>query len=128
MLKRHLRTASHLARLQDRLLYCYGRILRRTSLRLPGKHSLVKIRLRGEAVPFYVRLASTDWLVLEEIYLHGEYAGVDGLITGPRMIVDLGANAGFSVRYWQKLFPKARIIALEPDPENCLVCRHNINA
>jgi FkbM family methyltransferase len=127
-LSRHWRTCSQLERLQDRFFYCYGRILRRTGLKLPGRRSTVHVRLRGERVPFHLRLGSTDWLVLEEIYLQGEYSLVREFVKSAQTIVDLGANAGFSLRYWQKLFPNARIIAMEPDPGNCVICRENINA
>lgn len=36
----------------------------------------------------------------------------------PRLIVDCGANIGASVVYFAKTFPDARIIALEPEPDN----------
>lgn len=32
-------------------------------------------------------------------------------------IVDCGANVGVGVRYWKTLFPSARVVALEPDPQ-----------
>jgi FkbM family methyltransferase len=32
------------------------------------------------------------------------------------LILDCGANIGLAVLYWKKLFPEARIIAFEPDP------------
>jgi FkbM family methyltransferase len=128
MLARHWRTSSQLGRLQDRFFYGYGRLLRRTRLGLPGRNATVRVRLRGERVPFYLRLDSTDWLVLEEIYLKGEYSLIREHVKTARTIVDLGANAGFSLRYWQKLFPDARIVAMEPDPGNCSLCRQNIRA
>jgi hypothetical protein len=128
ILSRHWRTSSRLERPQDRFFYFYGRVLRRTTLELPGRRSVVKVRLRGERVPFHLRLSSTDWLVLEEIYQQGEYSMVGEVVKRADTIVDLGANAGFSVRYWHGLFPDARIIALEPDPGNCAICRQNIRA
>ena len=125
-LSRHWRACSRFERAQDRFLYCYGRFLRRTRLRLPGRGSTVQVRLRGEQAPFGLRLASTDWLVLEEIYLQGEYGLVRDVVKDARMIVDLGANVGFSLRYWQKLFPDAHVIAMEPDAGNCRICLQNL--
>lgn len=34
------------------------------------------------------------------------------------LILDCGANVGLGVRYWKHLYPKARVIAFEPDPES----------
>jgi hypothetical protein len=78
---RHRKTLSGFAGLRDRALYIYGRILRRNSWSLPGRHAIAQVRLRGQRDPFHLRLASTDWLVLEEIFQQGEYACVPGGFT-----------------------------------------------
>jgi FkbM family methyltransferase len=122
----HRKTLSGFAGLRDQALYIYGRILRRSSWPLPGRHSIAQVRLRGQSNPFHLRLASTDWLVLEEIFQRDEYACVRETVKEAAWIVDLGANVGYSLRYWQTLFPKARIIAMEPEPDNCLICSRNI--
>ena len=41
-----------------------------------------------------------------------EFDSPDGL----PLIIDGGANVGTAVRFWKELYPKARIICLEPDP------------
>lgn len=48
-------------------------------------------------------------------------------IVDPRTIVDLGANFGEVSLYFAKLFPEARIVAVEPSPENLRVFRSNID-
>jgi FkbM family methyltransferase len=123
---RHRSTLEQFPRLRDRALYVYGRILRRVSWPLPGRHSTVQVRLRSQSAPFHLRLSSTDWLVLEEIFQKDEYTIVREAIKDAGWIIDLGANAGYSLRYWQTLFPKARIVAMEPGPDNCTVCSMNI--
>ena len=125
---RHGRTLGQFARMQDRFLYVYGRLLRRLSWPLPGRSSAVQVRLHGQCHPFHLRLSSTDWLVLEEIFHQDEYTFVREAIQNASCIVDLGANVGFSLRYWQTLFPKARIIAMEPEPGNCAICAKNISS
>jgi FkbM family methyltransferase len=122
----HRKTLSGFAGLRDQALYIYGRLLRRCSWSLPGRHSIAQVRLRGQSNPFHLRLASTDWLVLEEIFQRHEYACVREAVKEAGWIVDLGANVGYSLRYWQTLFPKARVIAMEPEADNCLVCSRNI--
>jgi FkbM family methyltransferase len=124
----HRKTLSGFAGLRDQALYIYGRILRRCSWLLPGRHSIAQVRLRGQPNPFHLRLASTDWLVLEEIFQRDEYACVREAVKEAGLIVDLGANVGFSLRYWQTLFPKARVIAMEPEPDNCSICWRNISS
>lgn len=38
----------------------------------------------------------------------------------PHYIFDLGAHSGFFSKYCRELFPSALIIAVEPDPKNCI--------
>ena len=127
-LVRHGRTVGRLARTRDRFLYVYGRVLRRISWPLPGRNSAVQVRLHGQRDPFHLRLSSTDWLVLEEIFHQDEYAFVRDAVKSAGWVVDLGANVGFSLRYWQTLFPRARVIAMEPEAGNCEICSQNINS
>ena len=41
------------------------------------------------------------------------------------VIIDAGANIGASSIWFSKLFPKAKIVAVEPDPQNAELCRRN---
>jgi FkbM family methyltransferase len=93
---------------------------------LPGRNRAVTVYLKGIDGPFYLRLGSTDWLVLEEIYFHGEYDSLSRIQLGNvRQIVDLGANVGLSVRLWRQRFPDAAVLAVEPDPENVRTLERN---
>ncbi|HLH56777.1 MAG TPA: FkbM family methyltransferase [Verrucomicrobiae bacterium] len=125
---KHIATCREFQGTPERIYYAYGRVLRRVRWNLPARQSTVQVRLRRHRHPFHVRLASTDWLVLEEIFHRGEYSVVEREIQQARFIVDLGANAGFSVRYWNALYPQAQILAVEPHPGNCRVCEKNIKA
>lgn len=42
------------------------------------------------------------------------------------LIIDCGANIGLSVIYWKYLYPKAKIIAFEPDPNIFKLLEENI--
>jgi len=44
----------------------------------------------------------------------------------PRWIVDLGSNIGLTLRLWWQHYPDARILAVEPDPDNMRVLRLNV--
>jgi FkbM family methyltransferase len=44
------------------------------------------------------------------------------------MIIDCGANIGMSVIYFKKLYPRAEIIAFEPDPKIFNILKSNIES
>jgi len=98
---------------------------------LPLRRSVRPVRLANDPNPLYLRLGSSDGFVLEEIFLTHVYEPVTSPNNnlGPvKQIIDLGANAGFSVRLWRSRFPEARVIAVEPDPGNFAACRRNVEA
>jgi FkbM family methyltransferase len=53
--------------------------------------------------------------VLREIYLESEYPDDLGIVE-PEVIVDLGANVGYTLLDFRLRYPNARLIGLEPDP------------
>ncbi len=114
----------------DWLLSLYDRLLRRSIGRiLPCHGRICKVSPMACDQPVCLRLGSTDWLVLEEIFHDHEYGAVTAL---PRdnvgVILDLGANIGLSIRLWQQVFPGARIVGIEPDNDNLAMCRRNVEA
>jgi FkbM family methyltransferase len=118
------------AQKRDWLLSLYDRALRRPLGKwLPGRGKSVAVHLKKNPEPLFVRLGSTDWLVLEEIFIKGEYDSLSRLkLTDVKQIVDLGANVGFSVRLWQQLYPGACVVAVEPDPDNVAAILRNCPA
>jgi len=52
--------------------------------------------------------------IIREIFYGAEYVVPQDL--DPEVIVDLGSNAGFSVLFFKALFPRARVVAVEPHP------------
>lgn len=103
-------------------------LVRLPSLPLPARKSTYSIGLAaGTNAPFVCRYGSTDFVMLSEIFISGEYEQAATVLENSgSAIVDLGANAGFSVRYWGDKFPNSRVFAVEPDPSNILVCRMNV--
>jgi FkbM family methyltransferase len=126
-----VKEAHNYPRLRDRILSFYNILLISRKLSwvpFPWRHLRVNVIVRGHPYPFAVRMGTTDWLVLVEIFLDGEYGAVRRLSAGshPAVIIDLGSNVGFSVRYWLELYPEATVIAVEPDQENCAMIQRNI--
>ncbi|HEY9141580.1 MAG TPA: FkbM family methyltransferase [Bryobacteraceae bacterium] len=76
--------------------------------------------------PVVARLrGSSDMNVFSQIFAWEEYACLRS-VSSPRWILDLGANAGYSSAYFLSCFPTAKVIAVEPDPDNCDLCRRNL--
>lgn len=74
------------------------------------------------------RLGSSDRSVLHEVFMVGEYdQALAALGESPvELIVDLGANVGYTVRLWMAHFPGARILAVEPSSGNYAACLLNV--
>lgn len=53
-----------------------------------------------------------DEVVTEDCY------GLRSLDFVPTLVLDMGANIGVFARYARSLFPQARIVCVEPDPDN----------
>jgi FkbM family methyltransferase len=64
--------------------------------------------------------------VFRQVFVFQQYMPVTKL-ESPTVIVDCGANAGYSALFFLKHFPEARVIAVEPDPNNAELCRHNLH-
>jgi FkbM family methyltransferase len=105
----------------------YDRLLNsRVGQKLPFRGKVARVRMRGHKVPFYLRVGTTDWLVLDELYILGDYDRLRQINLGQvRRVMDLGANVGYSARLWDELFPAAEVLAIEPDGENLRLCNLN---
>lgn len=102
-------------------------LLRFPRVPLPWRKGMHQARMRGLPHPVFLRYGSTDFVMLSEIFFSGEYEqAANNIDHGSPTIVDLGANAGYSLCYWGQRFPTSRIIAVEPDPSNSGLCRQNI--
>jgi len=99
---------------------------------------LVRIRLTGTSQnryalripryphPIFIRGGqSSDAVALYEVLVTQEYALTAELETSP-LIIDGGANIGVASLYFLNRYPRARVIAVEPDPANLELCRMNL--
>jgi FkbM family methyltransferase len=86
----------------------------------------LKIKPRQTKYPVIARLGgSSDMEVVNQIFVVDEYACVRN-ISSPSLILDLGANVGYSSAYFLSCFPTATVVAVEPDPGNFELCRKNL--
>jgi FkbM family methyltransferase len=92
-----------------------------------GWHDGVLLHLKPAALrhPVALRLRSTDADVYGQVIRREEYRPAAGP-EAPAVIVDCGANVGFTSAYLLSRFPAARVIAIEPFPTNAALCRQNL--
>jgi FkbM family methyltransferase len=89
--------------------------------KINGKAS-VTLRVRGLQVPILARLNNSDLPVLYQVFGERE-CEVD--VNDPALIIDGGANVGYSTLFFSLRYPNAKIVAVEPSSENCVVFRQN---
>jgi FkbM family methyltransferase len=83
----------------------------------------VTVHFPGTAGPLTTRFNNSDLVLLLGVFLHGDCRVA--LQPAPALILDLGANTGLTARAWADQFPSARIVAVEPDADTCLLCAQN---
>jgi FkbM family methyltransferase len=94
-------------------------------LRLGRPGRTVRLSTRLAAHPLELRAGSSDFDVFHEVFLNEAYACFDDL-DDVGLIVDCGANAGYSAAYLLSRFPSARLVAIEPDGGNFELLRRNL--
>ncbi|HUB72990.1 MAG TPA: FkbM family methyltransferase [Solirubrobacteraceae bacterium] len=70
------------------------------------------------APPLAARAASSDLDVFRNVFVERAYAGVGGDADDVRLVVDCGANVGYASAYFAVRYPRAELIAVEPDAAN----------
>jgi FkbM family methyltransferase len=83
----------------------------------------VKTTPKGFLHPLYLRLRSSDVTLFRSIFLDLEYDWP--IAKCPSVIVDAGANVGFTSVFFARRYPQARIIAVEPDSSNFAILTRN---
>ena len=76
-----------------------------------------------------IRRGTSDTAVFRQVFVERHYELPFGRSlhgNGPALIVDTGANVGFSTLFFSQRFPFARIIAIEPDPGNFAALEQNV--
>ncbi len=73
----------------------------------------------------HLRAGTADQSVYDEIFVGREYA-ID--LGEPRYIVDAGAHIGLASVFLAQCYPRARILAIEPEPTNFAMLERNVKA
>lgn len=92
---------------------------------VPGHRETAFAVRRMPNVPFTCRAGTTDARTLEDTFV-GNYHLPPAPIVEDGAILDLGANAGYTAADFASRYPKARVIAVELDPDNAALARRNL--
>jgi FkbM family methyltransferase len=85
----------------------------------------VKLRLFGYKHPIWLRPATSDYAAYRQIFRDREYEKIEAM-GNANFILDCGANIGLASVFFLNHFIGARVLAVEPDPENAALCRQNL--
>jgi FkbM family methyltransferase len=72
-----------------------------------------------------IRRRSTDINVFNQIFVGREYECLDEM-DNVRLVIDCGANVGFSSVYFLSRHPRCEVIAIEPDAGNFEMLQRNL--
>jgi FkbM family methyltransferase len=88
-----------------------------------GNRDVLKFKVPGIRTPIYCRSYGPDFLVLYDLI--GKKQCNFPFRNPPKLIIDAGAHVGFATLYYANRWPEARIIAVEPEANNCRLLRMN---
>ena len=103
---------------------------------------LRRVLTRNSSLPIYLREGTSDWSVLDQIFVKAEYdcasPGHDEALNGfyngsvsrseTPVILDCGANVGLSSIWFARKYPRAKVIAVEPECDNFRLLTMNTSA
>jgi FkbM family methyltransferase len=85
----------------------------------------VSMRSKYAKAPLICRPGTSDVQVFWQIFYSREYRCLDH-VKDADFIVDCGANVGYSAAYFLSQYPNAKLVAVEPDPQNFKVLEANL--
>ena len=75
--------------------------------------------------PLVCRSGASDLDLFRQIFIDREYSCLDDVVDA-ELVIDCGANVGYSAAYFLSRFPRCRLIAVEPDESNFALLNRNI--
>jgi FkbM family methyltransferase len=91
--------------------------------RILGKVIQISACVPGLPHPLHLRLRNSDVTLLRSIFLDGEYDW--SFLKAPGVIIDAGANIGFTSVVYANRYPEASVIAIEPEASNFQLLKEN---
>ncbi len=94
----------------------------------PRRRNQKLLRLHSPLAEYELvaRPGASDVEVFHQVFVEREYSALDDL-ADVKLVIDCGANVGYSSAYFLSRFPGCRLIAVEPEPGNCAILRQNLS-
>ena len=89
-----------------------------------GTKHVIKLHLTDYDYPIFLRVPSSDPMVYRKIFIEKEYDF--DVKSEPSVIVDAGANIGLAAVYFANKYPRATVIAIEPEQCNFEILEANV--
>jgi FkbM family methyltransferase len=93
------------------------------------RNSMCRLRSRNAVHPLYCRNGTSDLEVFNQIFVDLEYEPLRvHEMLDVQLVLDCGANVGYSSAYFLSQSPSCHVIAVEPDPGNFAMLQRNLLA
>ncbi|HEU4630934.1 MAG TPA: FkbM family methyltransferase [Gemmatimonadaceae bacterium] len=99
--------------------------LQRERLRFLPRNALLTLTAREAAHPLRCRAQTSDLKVFKQIFVERAFACLDD-VEDAALVIDCGANVGYAAAYFLSRFPRAELVAVEPDPDNFALLERNL--
>ena len=86
-----------------------------------------RVRPRHATHPLYLRHGSSDADVFQQVFISLEYGPLCD-ISDVQLVIDCGANVGYSSAFFLSQFPSCHVVAVEPDTGNFAMLQRNLLA
>jgi FkbM family methyltransferase len=92
---------------------------------LLNKNSSYTLTSKNAQFPLICRPNTSDKDVFKQIFIETEYSCLDDL-SNVNLVIDCGANVGYSSAYFLTRFPMCKVICVEPDLSNFNLLEKNL--
>ncbi|MGI9087604.1 MAG: FkbM family methyltransferase [Chthoniobacterales bacterium] len=112
-------------------IWAIRHLLQRVWLRWSKSKTTYRLRSQAARYPLLCRPDSSDHDVFHQIFVLQEYAILNQTRflddkSSVILVIDCGANVGYSSSYFLSNFPACRLIAVEPDRQNFAILQRNL--
>lgn len=92
---------------------------------IPIKQKTYTLHVRHVSFPLYCRARTSDRWAFGQVFVRKEYGDLP-TDHRPKLIIDCGANVGYTSVYFLTRYASSRVIAVEPDLQNYRLLQRNL--